>query len=69
MKDDREEVKARLEKLRLEFTPKLNMIEDFQRRLTIVAEFSTTAEQKFNIINAEMKKMWATVFSYKEYSE
>ena len=29
MKDDRDEVRARLEKLKVEYTPKLNLIDDF----------------------------------------
>ena len=45
------------------------MIEDYGRKLGVLAEYSATSEQKFNIANAELKKVWATVFGYNEYSE
>jgi hypothetical protein len=42
---------------------------DLERKVQVLQEFSTKAESKFNVFNGEMKKLWATVFSYKEYGD
>ena len=69
IKDDRDEVRARLEKLKLEYTPKLNLIEDYGQRLTTLSEYSSSSESKFTVINAEFKRLWQTVFGYGDMKE
>ena len=46
MQDDKDEVRARLEKVRLELEPKLNRVEDQSHKLAILSEHSATIESK-----------------------
>jgi hypothetical protein len=43
------------------------MIEDYGRKLGVITDYSNTSLQKFNIMNIELKRLWATVFGYSEF--
>jgi hypothetical protein len=44
--------------LKLEYSPKLNLIEDYGTRLVTLSEYSKSSEQKFGVANAEFKRLW-----------